>query len=281
MQAACHFTLAEGDIRDMNEHRPDDPDRDAPDDPQVSGAVPDETVHPAHKAAPVFNAPSVVVWLTGAFLAVHLAFQFAGDQFANWLLLLLAFIPLRLVEGGAALPGGEVARITQFVSYAFVHGDWMHLAMNSFWMLAFGSVAARRLGTVRFLVFSALAAAVAASFSLAFNWGQEMVLVGASGAIAGQMAIAVRLIFAHGGTLRTVMQRDVSQAPPEPLSKLFTNRSAVTFLVIWLGLDILTASTGVLSEGRIAWEAHLGGFLTGLLAFPLFDRPGRLRNQCW
>jgi membrane associated rhomboid family serine protease len=265
----------------MNDQRPDGADHDMTGDDSRTGRSADERSHPEEQPVPMFNAPPVVVWLAGAFLAVHVVFQIAGDQFANWLLLVLAFIPLRLLEGGSALPGGEIARVTQFVSYAFVHGDWMHLAMNSFWMLAFGSVAARRLGGIRFLLFSALAAAVAASFSLAVNWGQEMVLIGASGAIAGQMAIAVRLIFAHGGSLRTIMQRDVSNAPPEPLLKLFTNRSAVTFLVIWLGLDIFTASTGVLTEGRIAWEAHLGGFVTGLLMFPLFDRWCKARNQYW
>lgn len=262
----------------MNEQKPDHPDHGRFDD-EVRPDGPGYASEPgAAVPEPLFNAPPVVLWLAGTFLVVHLVIQFAGDQLANWLLLALAFIPVRLMEGGEGLPGGEVARVTQFVSYGFVHGDWMHLAMNSFWMLAFGSVAARRLGAVNFLGFSALAAVVAASFSLALNWGQELVLVGASGAIAGQMAIAVRLIFAHGGTLRTIMQRDVSQAPPEPLIRLFSNRSAVIFLVIWLGIDVLTAGSGILTEGRIAWEAHLGGFLTGLLAFPLFDSRGRQRN---
>lgn len=263
----------------MNEHRPDGPDDERLAWDAGEGGVRFERWPDAPEPQPVFNAPPVILWLAGAFLAVHLMIQFAGDQLANWLLLALAFIPVRLMEGGAALPGGEIARVTQFVTYGFVHGDWMHLAMNSVWMLAFGSVAARRLGSANFLAFSALAAAVAAGFSLALNWGQELVLVGASGAIAGQMAIAVRLIFAHGGSLRTIMQRDVSQAPPEPLIRLFSNRSAVIFLVIWLGIDLLTAGSGILTEGRIAWEAHLGGFLTGLLAFPLFDSRGRQRNQ--
>ena len=212
---------------------------------------------------PMINAPAVVVWLIGAFLAVHLVVQFAGESTANRIIMTLAFIPLRFLEGGDALPGGAVARLTSFVTYAFLHVDWMHLAINSFWMLAFGSVAARRLGAVRFLAFSAVAAAVAATFSLMMNWGQQMVLVGASGAIAGQMAIAVRLIFAHGGTLRSAMARDVSQTPPEPLVRLFSNRSAVVFLVVWLGVDMLSASSGLLTEGKIAWEAHLGGFLVG------------------
>jgi membrane associated rhomboid family serine protease len=219
----------------------------------------------------VINAPAVVIWLALSFLAMHLVVQYTQPETANQIVMTLAFIPLRFIEGGDALPGGPIARITSFVTYGFLHGDWMHLAMNSFWMLAFGSVAARRLGAVRFLAFSALAAAIAASFSLALSWGQSLILVGASGAIAGQMAIAVRLIFAHGGSLRTSMMRDVSQLPPEPLVRLLTNRAAVTFLVIWLSIDILFANSGLLSDGRVAWEAHLGGFLTGLLGFALFD----------
>ena len=65
--------------------------------------------------------------------------------------------------------------------------------------------------------------------------------------------------------------RDVSQLPPEPLARLFTNRAAVTFLVIWLTIDILFANSGLMTDGRVAWEAHLGGFLTGLLGFAMFD----------
>jgi membrane associated rhomboid family serine protease len=220
---------------------------------------------------PMINAPAVVIWLALGFLAMHLLIQYLPTQTANQVIMTLAFIPLRYIEGGEALPGGQLARVTSFVSYGLLHGDWMHLAMNSFWMLAFGSVAARRLKAVRFVLFSALAAAVAACFSLALSWGESLILVGASGAIAGQMAIAIRLIFAHGDTLRTSMMRDVSQVPPEPLLRLFTNRSAVTFLVVWLSIDILFANSGLLAEGRVAWEAHLGGFLTGLLGFALFD----------
>ena len=65
--------------------------------------------------------------------------------------------------------------------------------------------------------------------------------------------------------------------PPEPLLRLFTNGSAVVFIVIWLGLDMLSASSGLLSDARIAWEAHLGGFLTGLLVFGWLD-PARKRS---
>lgn len=224
---------------------------------------------------PAINAPGVVLLLAGAMLVIHACLQLVGSDTYNRVVLTLAFLPARFQTppefGGQLLPGGEIARITSFFSYALLHGSWTHLAMNMVWMLAFGSVAARRLGAARFIGLSMLAAGVAAAFSMALNWGTGAILVGASGAIAGQMAVAVRLIFAHGGTLMTSLRKDLSLVPPEPLLQLFTNRSAVIFMVIWLGVDMLSASSGLLSEARVAWEAHLGGFLTGLLVFGWLD----------
>lgn len=224
---------------------------------------------------PMINAPGVVLLLAGAMLVIHACLQLVGSDTYNRAVLTLAFIPARfqtLTEfGGQLLPGGEIARVTSFFSYALLHGSWTHLVMNMVWMLAFGSVAARRLGAARFIGLSMLAAGVAAAFSMVLNWGTGAILVGASGAIAGQMAVAVRLIFAHGGTLMTSLRKDLSMVPPEPLLRLFTNRSAVVFMAIWFGVDMFTASSGLMGDARIAWEAHLGGFLTGLLVFGWLD----------
>ena len=230
---------------------------------------------------PAINAPGVVLALAGLLLVIHAGLQLAGSDIRDRVVLALAFLPVRFLSlpelGGQLPPGGELARVTSFFTYALVHGSWTHLVINMVWMLAFGSVAARRLGAARFIGLSMLAAGVAAAFSMVLNWGTLAVLVGASGAIAGQMAVAVRLIFAHGGTLMSSLRKDLSLVPPEPLLRLFTNRSAVIFIVIWMGVDMLSASSGLLSGARIAWEAHLGGFLTGLLVFGWLD-PAR-RSQ--
>jgi len=228
-----------------------------------------------HNPPPAINAPRVVLILAGIMLLIHVGLEIASDDFANRIILTLAFLPARFLSlselGGRLLPGGEIARVTSFFSYALLHGGWAHLLMNVVWMLAFGSVAARRLGAARFVGLSMLAAGVAAAFSMVLTWGTAAILVGASGAIAGQMAVAVRLIFAHGGTLTSSLRKDLSLVPPEPLRLLFTNRSAVVFIAVWVGVDMFSASSGVLTEARIAWEAHLGGFLTGLLVFGWLD----------
>jgi hypothetical protein len=66
----------------------------------------------------IINAPAVVIWLALSFLAMHLLSSTPAET-ANQIIMTLAFIPLRFIEGGEALPGGQLARITSFVSYGF------------------------------------------------------------------------------------------------------------------------------------------------------------------
>src|SRR5262249_32794118 len=114
---------------------------------------------------------------------------------STWLTALLAFIPARL--GGLAddLPGGHVAIFSSFVTHLFVHGDLMHLLVNSAWLLAFATVVARRTDTLRFLAFFMLVGAAGALFFTAVNGFKLTMLVGASGAISGLMGATFRFIF--------------------------------------------------------------------------------------
>jgi len=89
-------------------------------------------------------------------------------------------------------------------------------------------------------------------------------VVGASGAVSGLMAGAFRFIF--------INPREAVWPPT--LLPLFS-RPVILATVIWVVLNVLFGVTGYTPEGfgrAIAWEAHLGGFFTGLLIFPLFDR---------
>jgi membrane associated rhomboid family serine protease len=151
----------------------------------------------------------------------------------------------------------------------------VHLAVNSLWMLAFGSVLARRFGAWRFLAFSALAAAAGAAANLWLYWGKIIVLMGASGAISGQMAGAVRLIFADPRGLAGLGRNDLAAVRPLSLAETFRNRQALVFLAVWAGLTVVTGALNVTpssGDQTIAWEAHAGGFLAGLLLFGLFNR---------
>ena len=224
------------------------------------------------------NVPPAVLWFILVLVAVHGLREVMGPRLDEWVLFTFAFIPARFapppeLAGFAFGPAG--ARWWSFVTHALLHGDWLHLIINSVWMLAFGSVLARRMGAARFLAVSAASAAAGAAANLAWHWGELTLLVGASGAISGRLAGAVRLIFAEGGSLSTIGRQRFDKVRALSLSETFRTPAALMFLGVWFAITIFAGAVSFGPPGevaRIAWEAHVGGFLGGLLFFGLFDR---------
>ena len=231
------------------------------------------------KNPPIFNVPPAVFGLIGVFVGVHLFRGFLTAQ-ADWeLLLTFAFIPQRyaalLAGHGSIFPGGIMADFWTFFTYMFLHGSWTHLAMNSLWLLAFGTPLAIRLGGARFIVFSLILAAAGAAMHLAVYWGELVPVVGASAAISGQMAAVIR--FSMSGPSFSPIGNGTF-APAEPLTKVLCNPRILIFIAVWIGINYIFG-VGIVditgTGAQIAWEAHLGGFLAGLLLFPFFDPVGR------
>ncbi|HEX2216046.1 MAG TPA: rhomboid family intramembrane serine protease [Xanthobacteraceae bacterium] len=230
----------------------------------------------------MFNIPSVVVATIGALVLVHAVRTLGLSPRDNiQLLLLFSFIPARYDSSLLApdtVPGGWGADIWTFVSYAFIHGDWIHLGLNSIWLLAFGSAVARRFGATRFLAFFAITAAAGAGVHLLAHAGDVWPMVGASAAISGYMAAAMRFVFQAGGPLGWMGGgTGAYHTPAAPLTAALRNPNVLVFLGVWFGLNLLfgASSFSLADEGQsIAWQAHIGGFLAGLLLFPVFDPIG-------
>jgi membrane associated rhomboid family serine protease len=227
---------------------------------------------------PIFNIAPAVVGLAAVFLAIHLIREVVLSPDAdNWVVFAFAFIPLREVADVslAGLPGGDWARYWSVVTYAFLHGDWTHVLVNVLWMVAFGSPLAWRFGTVRFLAFSALGAIAGALLHLAFYAGDMAPMVGASAAISAHMAGISRFALSGGGSIFGGRGAEAYRSPAPPLLVTLQNPRVLAFLGIWFGTNLvfgLGASGSGLVNGAVAWDAHLGGFLAGLLLFSLFDR---------
>ncbi len=228
---------------------------------------------------PIFNIPGFVLGII-AICALVLAGQtylLTGDRENAAFLYCFGFVPARY--DGAPLPAalcplGTGAEVWTFVSYAFIHGDITHLGMNAVWFVPFGSAVARRFGALRALGFFAATAAGGALMHLVTHWGEVVPMVGASGAVS---AGAIRFAFQHGGPL-AVFRPGESAAylvPAGPLSSALRDPRIIVFLGVWFGLNLLAGLAGLGTPGdddqSIAWEAHIGGFLTGLLLFPVFD----------
>jgi membrane associated rhomboid family serine protease len=218
---------------------------------------------------PVFQAPAIVFGLIGVLAAAHAARLLLPPQRQLLLLNDYAFSPARY--SGAFLaahdidPGSLWERAAPFVSYMALHNDWTHLGINCLWLLAFGPVVARRFGTPLFLLFFLICGIGGALAYLVFAWGSAEGVIGASGAISGLMAAAIRLMPA---------QEPWADAAHAPMAPLFSRR-VLLFSLIWAMLNLIAgvAGLGLLGPGvQIAWQAHLGGYVVGLVLAGPLDR---------
>ena len=234
------------------------------------------------RSEPILNVPAVVLAVVAACAVVHLVrLYWLTDQQDDLFLANFAFIPARYEHALAlrmGIPDSLGVDAWTFVTYAFIHGSWMHLAVNCVWLLPFGSALARRFGGLRFLAFFTATAVAGALAHLVTHPSGVQPVIGASGAISGFMAASTRFAFQRGGPLSFFGARDdeAYRVPAAPLSVALRDRRIVIFLGAWFGLNILfglgtLAVPGMDAEQEVAWQAHIGGFLAGLLLFPLFD----------
>jgi membrane associated rhomboid family serine protease len=223
---------------------------------------------------PAINLPPIVLWLSAGLAAVHAGRQFLSGAADEWVLLAFAFIPARYSEAGAMLPGGEAAWVWSPVSYALLHADIVHLLVNVVWMASFGGALARRFGTLRFLVLSIASAVAGAGVHYGLHPQEVALVIGASGAVSGMMAASARFAFAPGGPLAGGGAERSYDLPAIPLLAVLRNSRAMSFILIWFAVNLLFGLAGgdlMGVEGPIAWEAHVGGFIAGLLLFGPLD----------
>jgi membrane associated rhomboid family serine protease len=225
-----------------------------------------ELLTPPEPRQPIFRAPAVVPLLIGVLLTIHAGLWLAGQDWQIWALYAFSFIPARL-GGGTPIPMIPGSQAWSFLTYAFLHANAAHVLFNSLWLLIFGTV-----GALRFLLLSSLSAIGGALATLALHWGEGVIVVGASGAVSGLMAAAVPVMYGRGMRWGTPLAGDPHYAQPLPFGGLLHHRGALIFMVIFVIITLLSGATGYLGNSfvpgsTIAWEAHLGGFATGLAGF--------------
>ena len=222
---------------------------------------------------PFLNAPATIFWLIGLLVVAHVVRVTLPSPWPENLLFEFAFIPARYSQAALAASGipapGLLDQIVPFISYMFLHGDYVHLAINSVWLLAFGPIVAKRLKATKFLLFFLLSGIAAALTHLIVYFGAFDQVVGASGGVAGLMGAAIRIFYG-----RLMYGRGMPQGETPPLAPVFS-RPILGFTIVWLIANFVTGVTGLgLSDtsASIAWVAHLGGYFAGLFAIGAFDR---------
>jgi len=249
----------------------------------------------------ILNLPGSVFALVVALVAIHALREAISLQLNLWTLTEFSFVPGRFtlsfdpdrvsaVYNALAKTDdarSELARLFLGdgeplwwtpLTYAFLHANWLHVGLNCLWFVAFGAPVARRFRALRFYLFCAVAAIAGALAHYLTHSADLAPVIGASAVVAAVMAAAVRFVFQPGAPLGQSLgfghREDAYRQPALPLRGVFGDRRTVTFLLVWFGANFLFGAVVTpFGDEPVAWEAHVGGFVFGLLAFHWFDPP--------
>jgi membrane associated rhomboid family serine protease len=159
------------------------------------------------------------------------------------------------------------ALIFPFFSSMFIHGGWLHIIGNMWYLWIFGDNVEDRMGHARYLIFYLLCGIAAGITHIFFNQTSSLPTVGASGAIAGVMG-AYLMLYPFGKVLTLV---------PIFFFITFIDVPALFFLGFWIILQFVQgtiSSTVAPGTGGVAWWAHLGGFVVGAILIFVFKKRG-------
>lgn len=206
--------------------------------------------------------------------------QSRSFPFVNWMLIALnvllffilakssasadAYVQIFGVVPARFLSQPDLFALFTLFSSMFLHGGWVHLVSNMLALYIFGDNVEDRMGSGRYLLFYLLCGLVAALVHIAFNQDSLIPTIGASGAISGVLA-AYLVLFPTARVITLI-----------PLFFLpwFVEIPAVLYLGFWfvsqLLNGLLTVMTGAQAFGGVAWWAHVGGFVAGLVMVKLF-----------
>ena len=171
-----------------------------------------------------------------------------------------------LDEGMACVVDAEPINIYTPVTSMFLHGGWAHLLGNALFLWIFGNNVEDSMGRLRFVVFYVLCGLAAAGTQIAVSPGSPVPMVGASGAISGVLGaylilyprVRVNVLFV------IVFFVQIISVP------------AYLVLLWWIAFQILSGLpqlTMVDAAGGVAFWAHIGGFVAGVLLIKLFENP--------
>ncbi|RED49932.1 rhomboid family intramembrane serine protease [Aestuariispira insulae] len=205
---------------------------------------------------PIFLIPGIIKWLALITVGIHALLEFGPAELTRKVDMTLAYIPLRFAHS-QLMSVDPLATLLSPVGYALLHGSWTHVLVNMAMLLALGSALLRQAGSAFFLLVYIIGAlAGAASVSLLFPESM-LPVIGASAAVSGLMGALI------GFALKPI----ATSAHRQP-AFFRTRKQTLTFLVVWVAVNLLfgilpASAFGV--QGRIAWEAHLGGLAAGLI----------------
>jgi membrane associated rhomboid family serine protease len=220
-------------------------------------------VIPLQDDTPAASKPLATLGLIGACVAVFLWQQSLAPEAARRAVFALGAIPA-VLSGHARLPADlvwEPRYLSAFTSL-FLHGGWLHLAGNLLFLWIYGDNVEDSMGPWRFLAFYFLCGIAAVIAQVLPNPQAAYPMIGASGAISGVLG-AYLLLFPRANVLTLVLL---------PFFFTTVRLPAMLLLPLWFAVQLLSDLAGPADGAGVAFRAHIGGFLAGMLLVSLFKR---------
>ncbi len=210
---------------------------------------------------PVRTTPFITWGIVAINVAVYFYEVSLPHEGLRELVFRMGLVPA-VVTGAARVSGPALpVPLTPFTSM-FLHGGFLHLAGNMLYLWIFGNNIEDETGHFRFLVFYLLCGLIAAGTQVAWSPDSEVPMIGASGAIAGVLG-AYMLLFPRARVLTLV---------PIFIFIELIYLPAVLVLGLWFLLQILLSRMADRVQGGVAFYAHIGGFVGGMILIWLFRR---------
>ncbi|MDD5579484.1 MAG: rhomboid family intramembrane serine protease [Methylobacter sp.] len=228
---------------------------------------------PIRDTAPCNSKPYVTWGLIVICVIIFVAMQLMPGQLSYRLVNLYGMVPVRYSNPQWAISSGlPYDNYLSFLTSLFLHGNWLHLIINMWFLWIFADSIEDRMGHLRFLIFYLLCGLLATFLQWYFAPTLAIPVVGASGAIAGVLAAYFFLY---------PLERVVIWVPILFLPILI-HVPAIAFLGLWIIIQLHNATTSILFEGvtvDVAWWAHLGGFIAGSILYRLFLRKEQIQKN--
>lgn len=230
--------------------------------------IPISTTAPRGERSPIVVHAVVAVCVLAFLWQLNLNGNAAFQFLANY-----ALIPRRYSDPAWALqiglnPGDYAPLLTSTV----LHGGWLHLIFNMWTLWLFGRAVESRMGAGRFVMLYAFSALLAGYAHMLAYPASTTPVIGASGAIAGVLGAHASLF----PSSRIILLIPIVFIP------FFLPISAFWYVALWFGFqvwqgagDLSLASGGQTVGGGVAWWAHIGGFLAGLIVVRALTPPTR------
>ena len=217
------------------------------------------------------NPSGTFPFVTVSIIALNIlvfVFEVSLGQGLDSFLFQFGVVPIKVYYSTDIPDSNIINTYFPFLSFMFLHGGFVHLISNMWFLWIFGDNVEDRLGRIKFVIFYLICGIGSAIVHVYFNSQSGVPCVGASGAIAGVLG-AYMVTFPRARVLVLIPLFIVWQMIELP---------AIIVLGFWFLIQFFSGTASISSThgGGVAWWAHIGGFVLGVILIKLFPKSRRL-----